>query len=67
VSWTLTHEADQIAEVEARLARERPELDGERIHELVWSALATFDTAPVREFVPLLVERTVRQELATRR
>jgi hypothetical protein len=39
----------------------------EHVEETVTTARHRFDGRPVRDFVPILVERTVRQELRTRR
>lgn len=47
-----------------RLAERFPEVDREHIEELVEEEHETFEGAPVRDFVPVLVEHDVKQKLA---
>ncbi|WP_285114112.1 three-helix bundle dimerization domain-containing protein [Leifsonia sp. fls2-241-R2A-40a] len=46
-----------------RLADRYPEVPRERIDELVEKHYEEFDGAPVRDFVPVLIEHDVKQEL----
>ncbi|WP_348786539.1 hypothetical protein [Leifsonia sp. NPDC080035] len=46
-----------------RLADRFPEVDRDRIDELVEQRHHDFDGAPVRDFVPVLVEHDVKREL----
>ena len=46
-----------------RLADRFPEVDRDRIDELVEQRHQEFDGAPVRDFVPVLVEHDVKREL----
>lgn len=52
-----------ITEVVARLTARFPALDPERIATSVRRAYESFASSAVRDFVPLLVERHVREEL----
>ncbi|MDR6973005.1 three-helix bundle dimerization domain-containing protein [Leifsonia shinshuensis] len=46
-----------------RLADRFPEVPREHIEELVEKRHEEFDGAPVRDFVPVLIEHDVKQEL----
>lgn len=46
-----------------RLAGRYPDVPRERIDELVEKHRVDFDGAPVRDFVPVLIEHDVKQEL----
>ena len=59
-------EETRIAEVVERLADTYAELPFEQVASVVNEALAHFSAAPLREFVPLLVERRARTELANK-
>lgn len=48
-----------------RLSAQFPELTAEQIVEAVRGEYDGYAMAPVREFVPVLVERSVRSELTT--
>lgn len=54
-----------IAEVEKRLSSTYVDLPRDRVSSAVQSARARFDTSPIRDFVPLLVERRAGAELAS--
>jgi hypothetical protein len=56
-----------IAEVEPRLISKYAELSPDRISTAIQSAHARFDQSPIRDFVPLLVERLARAELTNAR
>lgn len=58
-------ETVKIAEVERRLSSTYADVPRDRVVAAVQSAQAEFDTSPIRDFVPLLVERRARAELAT--
>lgn len=53
-----------IAEVADRLTGKYPTIPAETVTAVVLGVHARFDGRPVREFVPLLVERFAAQELA---
>ncbi|WP_418002171.1 three-helix bundle dimerization domain-containing protein [Mycobacterium sp. PDNC021] len=52
-----------IGQVVARLTARYPSLDPDRIGTAVRQAHESFASSAVRDFVPLLVERHVREEL----
>ncbi len=52
-----------IAGVADRLTRKYPNFAAETVTEVVRDTHARFDGRPVREYVPLLVERLAGQEL----
>lgn len=53
-----------IAEVLIRLGAAYPESPAGEVERCVRSAQEHFQSSPIREFVPLLVERRARAELA---
>ena len=53
-----------ITQLRERLASKYAEIPPERVSAAVQVAHARFDQSPIRDFVPLLVERRVRAELA---
>lgn len=53
-----------IAEVLIRLGAAYPESSAEQVERCVRNAQEHFQSSPIREFVPLLVERRARAELA---
>lgn len=53
-----------VEEVERRLADRYADIPPERITSAVQSAHARFEHSPIRDFVPLFVERRARAELA---
>jgi hypothetical protein len=57
-------EQAMIAEVEQRLAASYSHIPPDQITRTVQTAHARFDGSSVRDFVPLLVERRARAELA---
>ena len=59
-----TSEQTLIAEVEQRLIDKFPEISPDQVVDTVRQAHAQFDQSPIRDFVPLLVERHARAELA---
>jgi hypothetical protein len=59
-----TSEQDALRHVAARLAQQFPELPAEEIDQAVTGHYAAFEHSPIRDFVPVLVERATRQQLA---
>ena len=57
------HERQALVEVEARLSRRFPDLDAAVVEAAVRLSYAEL-TGPIRDFVPLLVERAARDRLA---
>jgi hypothetical protein len=57
-------EADAVRQVATRLAQQFPELPAEDVQRAVYGTYAKFDGRPVRDFVPVLVERASRDNLA---
>ena len=53
-----------IEELVERLARSYPELPSATIADAVRASHAKFDGRPVRDYIPLLVERECRRRLA---
>jgi hypothetical protein len=62
-----SRERDAIRQVAERLARQYPELPSGEVEQAVYRAYGTFDESPVRDFVPVLVERASRRELTEQR
>ncbi|NKQ52345.1 HD domain-containing protein [Amycolatopsis sp. K13G38] len=59
-----THQDAQIRQIEARLAREQNQLPRELVTACVRQAHSRFADARVQTFVPILVERAARAQLA---
>jgi len=59
-------EATMIAQVVDRLSTAYADLPPDDVASVVNAAHSRFNDSPVREFVPLLVERRARIELASR-
>ena len=57
-------EQTQVADVERRLTSKYAQLPPDQISSVVRQAHARFEQSPIRDFVPLLVERHARAELA---
>jgi hypothetical protein len=57
-------EADALRKVTERLRTQFPELPEARVDAIVQGRYEQFDGRPIRDFVPVLVERSARQELA---
>jgi hypothetical protein len=53
-----------ITEVERRLTSKYAQLPPDRISSAIQNACARFEHSPIRDFVPLLVERRARADLA---
>ncbi|MDM7831480.1 three-helix bundle dimerization domain-containing protein [Cellulomonas edaphi] len=54
-----------IGEVVDRIAEKFPAVERERVQEAVETHKSQFDEAAVRDFVPVLVEHQVTDELST--
>jgi hypothetical protein len=52
-----------IRQVAARLAQQFPELSADEIDRAVHGQYDRFSDSPIRDFVPVLVERATRREL----
>ncbi|TPG35757.1 three-helix bundle dimerization domain-containing protein [Mycolicibacterium hodleri] len=52
-----------IDQVVDRLARKYPSVPGEKVVDVVNDCYARFDGRPIRDFVPLFVERGARSAL----
>ena len=59
-------EAQAVADIESRLVAEYSELAAADVHGAIERARKRFERSTVRDFVPLLVERRVHADLATR-
>ncbi len=59
-------EYEALMHVVNRLAARFPRIDEDEIRDLTAGAFQDFDDAHVRDFVPVLVERTVRDRLRAR-
>ncbi|HZC69956.1 MAG TPA: hypothetical protein VE442_04635 [Jatrophihabitans sp.] len=53
-----------LAKIAERIAGQFPELTAEQIEQMIHGRYDTFAEARVRDFVPVLVERQVRRDLA---
>lgn len=54
-----------LAEVVGRLTRDFPDVAPDVIEAAIAQAHAQFDGSPIRGFIPVLVEKRVRRQLAT--
>lgn len=52
-----------VEEVARRLTNSYADISPERINSVVQGAYAQFEHSPIRDFVPLFVERRARAEL----
>jgi hypothetical protein len=57
------HEARALEEVVERLVARFPDVAEDRVREIVRAAHEEFANRPIRDFVPVFVERTARNEL----
>jgi hypothetical protein len=60
-----SNEWTAIQQVAGRLAESFPDLSPDKVTEVVHHVHARFDGRPVRDFVPLFVERGARRELGS--
>lgn len=61
------NENDAIQHVVGRLARQFPELPPREVERAVYGKYESFADSPIRDFVPVLVERSARNRLAQQR
>jgi hypothetical protein len=59
-------EQEAIRQVATRLAQQFPELSAEEVDQAVRGQYDKFGESPIRDFVPVLVERATRQQLYDR-
>ena len=57
------HEARALAEVVERLVARFPDVAEDRVREIVRAAHEEFANRPIRDYVPVFVERTAQDEL----
>jgi hypothetical protein len=57
-------EQSMVAEVEQRLTTNFPHVAADKIARVVQTAHSRFEQSRVRDFIPLLVERRAKAELA---
>lgn len=57
-------EQDLLTEIEHRLTSIYTEIDPQQVTATIGQAHAQFEQSTVRDFIPLLVERRARRELA---
>jgi hypothetical protein len=60
-------ESDAIRHIVGRLSRQFPELPAEDVERAVYRKYESFTDSPIRDFVPVLVERAARRRLAEQR
>ena len=58
------HESRELNEVVERLLERFPEMQEERVRSVVTKAHEKFANNPIRDFVPVFVERSAREELS---
>ena len=58
------HEARALEEVVERLVGRFPDVTKDRVREIVTAAHQEFADRPIRDFVPVFVERKAREELS---
>ncbi|MDT5218229.1 MAG: hypothetical protein QOF15_334 [Mycobacterium sp.] len=56
-------EQTQIAGIERRLIQQFPDVVPDHVDAVVRQEHARFEASPIRDFIPLLVEKRVRQQL----
>ena len=60
-----SNEADAISRIVRRLQQQFPELPVETVEKAVLGQYEQFEGRPVRDFVPILVERAAQDQLRT--
>jgi hypothetical protein len=58
------HESRELNEVVERLLQQFPDMQEERVRSVVTVAHERFAGNPIRDFVPVFVERSARDELS---
>lgn len=61
------NETDAIDHVVGRLGQQFPQLPAEEIERTVHDKYESFADSPIRDFVPVLVERAAREQLTEQR
>jgi len=56
-------EAETLERIVARLCLQFPELSADHIYRAVYGRYDDFEDSPIRDFVPILVERGARDDL----
>lgn len=64
VDTSAAHESRELNEVVERLLQRFPDLQEERVRSVVTEAHERFAGNPIRDFVPVFVERSARDELS---
>lgn len=62
---TSEHELRALDEVTARLTTQYPHVPAPTVRAIVHAAWDEFSGTPIRDFVPVLAERTAKQKLAS--
>ncbi|MFE7422043.1 three-helix bundle dimerization domain-containing protein [Rhodococcus sp. NPDC057529] len=62
---SIDEENRQVERVVDRLAGVHADLPHQRVEQIVHEAHAAFDAGRVRDFIPLLVERSAKRTIAT--
>ena len=60
-------EVDQLGEVERRMVAKYPDLPQAQVSQVIAQAHKRFAGSPIRDFVPLLVERRAHAELSRKK
>ncbi|WP_009476063.1 three-helix bundle dimerization domain-containing protein [Rhodococcus sp. JVH1] len=60
---SIDEERRQVERVAARLAAHHADLPHHRVEQIVHEAHTAFDAGRVRDFVPLLVERSAKRKI----
>ena len=60
-------EEDAIRRIIARMVEQFPELPASEVEHAVYGRYDTFDDSSIRDYVPVLVERATRRQLADQR
>ena len=64
VGTAAAHESRELNEVVERLLQRFPDVQEERVRSVVIKAHEAFVGNPIRDFVPVFVERSARDELS---
>jgi hypothetical protein len=65
MAMTAVVEHTALADIERRLAGEFPHASPGDLSSAIKQAYARFDTSPIRDFIPLFVEKRARRQLAS--
>jgi hypothetical protein len=64
VDLAAAHESRELNEVVERLLLRFPDMQEERVRSVVTKAHEKFVGNPIRDFVPVFIERSAREELS---